>query len=128
MVTITLTQEATLTETKTQGVLSPIQTNEDGLRWYAVPQSQKWSGYSSQIMTKLETALNSGVREENRMRVAKQRNEAHIGILYSLQGVCRAIVSSGWIRRRSRVGISWIIPLGGRGEIVVWHEVETQTQ
>ena len=86
MVTITLTQEATLTETKTQGVLCPIQTNEDWLRWYAVPQSQKWSAYSSQIVTKLEAALNSGVKEENRMRIAKQRNLAHIGILYSLQG------------------------------------------
>ena len=125
MVTITLTQEATLTETKTQGVLSPIQTNEDGLRWYAVPQSKKWSGYSSQITTKLETALNSGVREENWLTVGKQRNETHIGILYSLQGCAEQLPH---LDGYEGVGISWIIPLGGRGEIVVWHEVETQTQ
>lgn len=86
-----------------------------------MPQSQKWSDYSNTIKTKLEAALNSGVKEEDRMSIAKQRNLAHIGILYSLEGCARQMPH---VDGYEGVGISWIMPLGGKGEIAVWHEVK----
>ena len=101
------------------GVLDAIQSNHDGLRWYAVPTGDKeWNVCEGEIAEKLLHVLNDSAKGDPEIVLAKQRNASRIGILYSLQG-CSAQMPH--LDAYEGTGISWIIPLGSEAELLVWH-------